>query len=245
MRARWLAALLLLGACSYDPQFRDGETRCGSGGSCPPAFVCDPQRGRCFRLTSADAGPTGGDERPPSLSGDGPAAEAPGDGPPASPDAPLPAPDVRSGLDVGAPSGDAPLGADGPLADARAPADLAPACEAVPVCMGRVGTACVDEASLVRCETDARGCLVTRPETACNKLIKPCRGTAPTAACTCVLEPAACQGRTGKYCVRATQIATCTRDALGCLQSASVTDCPLGTDCREGQQPLSAECRTP
>ena len=45
---RFLAFTLALAACSFSPDFGEGEFACGSGGICPEGYSCNPADNRCY-----------------------------------------------------------------------------------------------------------------------------------------------------------------------------------------------------
>lgn len=53
MRRAFLVLGLALAACSYSPNYGDGQVTCGPGGLCPDDLVCDPVDNKC-RATPSD-----------------------------------------------------------------------------------------------------------------------------------------------------------------------------------------------
>lgn len=106
------------------------------------------------------------------------------------------------------------------------PTDAGSACAPISACAA-AGSFCQDSTTVVTCAVDKQGCYTATP-TMCPP-DESCSGVGPTASCECV-NAAPCV-KSGPSCSSATEVATCTPDANGCLTVTASSTCSDQQSC--------------
>ena len=142
-------------------------------------------------------------------------------------------PDVGDGGVVGD-GGDGSVGpeggtsGDGPLEGPSCPPACTPGSK-------RCGTG----GGLQTC-TEAGGCAVWGAESSCGDHAT-CTGAAPSAACACRPAPTGCSDA-GQFCQDPNTMATCAKDAQGCVYLMNTAICPPGRACAGTFPNVSCGC---